>query len=302
MRNSFFKGLYELAERDDKVVFLTGDLGYKLCDKFAAAFPSRFINAGVAEANMVGMAAGLALEGFKPWVYSITPFATLRCFEQIRNDVVHNNLNVKVVGVGGGYAYGFNGPTHHATEDVAVLRTLPGMTIVAPGDPVESYHATLALGDHVGPAYLRLARAGEPVIHKDGFNFELGKASMVVNTMGGICILSTGSMLATAMEIRRRLAEKYLHCAVVSVPTIKPLDKGSILEYCKNRDLVIVLEEHSVIGGFGDSVMAMGMNGPVFCFGIPDELNHNVGDQDYLKNLCGLSAEKICYNIENLLR
>src|SRR5438552_2683054 len=121
MRNSFFKALYELARKDDKIIFLTGDLGYKIYDPFAKAYPDRFINAGCAEQNMVGMAAGLALEGFKPFIYSITPFATLRCFEQIRNDVVHNNLNVKIVGVGGGYAYGFNGATHHATEDVAVL-------------------------------------------------------------------------------------------------------------------------------------------------------------------------------------
>ena len=144
MRNAFIRGLTKLAESDERIVFLTGDLGYKLFDDFATRYPGRFLNAGVAEQNMVGVAAGLASEGFRPFVYSIATFATLRCLEQIRDDVCYNGLPVTIVGVGGGFSYGANGPTHHATEDLAIMRALPNMTVIAPGDPVESAAATRA--------------------------------------------------------------------------------------------------------------------------------------------------------------
>ncbi len=301
MRNNFFKAIYELAEKDDKIVFITGDLGYKLYDPFAKRFPDRFLNAGVAEANMVGVAAGLALEGFKPFIYSIVPFATLRCFEQIRNDIVMNNLNVKIVGVGGGYAYGHNGPTHHAIEDVAVMRTLPNMTIVAPGDPQEAYRATHALGEYVGPGYLRLSRSGEPAAHKDGLNFQLGKAIVINDGNDDTCILSTGSMLSTAIELGDKLKKWFGYSpTVISVPTIKPLDKETILKHCSKSSLVVVLEEHSVVGGFYSAIAEWFIEDqitiPVKHFGIPDFYTKDVGDQDYLKNLVGLSAEKMCYN------
>ena len=190
MRNAFIRGLTALAERDDRVVFLTGDLGYKLFDNFAERFPGRFLNAGVAEQNMVGVAAGLALEGFRPFVYSIATFATLRCLEQIRDDVCYNGLAVTVVGVGGGFSYGANGPTHHATEDLAVMRALPNMTVVAPGDPVEAELAVAALPD--APSYLRLGRAGDPVVHQSPPEFSVGRRSRCARAMTAPCFPPAG--------------------------------------------------------------------------------------------------------------
>src|SRR5207245_8966920 len=165
MRNAFFRALYALAERDERVFLIVGDLGFGVVEPFAERFPGRFLNAGVAEQDMTGIAAGLALCGKIVFTYSIANFPTLRCFEQIRNDVCYHNANVKVVSVGGGLAYGALGVTHHATEDIAVMRTLPNMTIVAPADSIEAELATRALATQSGPAYLRLGRSGEPRVH-----------------------------------------------------------------------------------------------------------------------------------------
>src|SRR2546427_13117639 len=176
MRAAFFRTVLALAERDERVMLVVGDLGFGVVEPFASRFPARFLNVGVAEQNMTGIAAGLALSGKIVFTYSIANFATLRCLEQIRNDVCYHNANVKVVAVGGGLAYGALGSTHHATEDLAILRALPGLVVIAPGDPVEAELATHAVVEYQGPCYLRLGKAGEPIVHPARPKFRLGEA------------------------------------------------------------------------------------------------------------------------------
>ena len=297
MRNAFIRGLTALAERDDRVVFLTGDLGYKLFDNFAERFPGRFLNAGVAEQNMVGVAAGLALEGFRPFVYSIATFATLRCLEQIRDDVCYNGLAVTVVGVGGGFSYGANGPTHHATEDLAVMRALPNMTVVAPGDPVEAELAVAALPDT--PTYLRLGRAGDPVVHQLPPEFRIGRA-ITVREGDDCALLSTGGMLPTAVEAAELLAESDIAARVVSMHTVKPLDEDALERSCRTR-LTVTLEEHSRVGGFGSAVSewmaANNGSGPLLSIAAEDTFAAEVGDGDSLRRRNGLDAETIARRV-----
>ena len=297
MRNAFIRGLTALAERDDRVVFLTGDLGYKLFDDFAERFPGRFLNAGVAEQNMVGVAAGLALEGFRPFVYSIATFATLRCLEQIRDDVCYNGLAVTVVGVGGGFSYGANGPTHHATEDLAVMRALPNMTVVAPGDPVEAELAVAALPDT--PTYLRLGRAGDPVVHQLPPEFRIGRA-ITVREGDDCALLSTGGMLPTAVEAAELLAESDIAARVVSMHTVKPLDEDALERSCRTR-LTVTLEEHSRVGGFGSAVSewmaANNGSGPLLSIAAEDTFAAEVGDGDSLRRRNGLDAETIARRV-----
>src|SRR5260370_29105354 len=179
MRAAFVRGLTAAARLDPRIMLLTSDLGYKIFDAFAGEFPGRLLNVGVAEGNMIGVAAGLALGGMRPFTYSIAPFATLRCLEQIRNDVCYHNLPVTIVGVGGGYSYGHNGPTHHALEDIAVMRVLPNMTVVCPGDPIETELAVAAAAAHGRPLYLRIGRAGDARVHDDPPEFRIGEAVTV---------------------------------------------------------------------------------------------------------------------------
>src|SRR3982751_2787827 len=197
MRNAFLDTLYELARQDDRIVFITGDLGFRVVEKFMENMPNQFLNAGVAEQNMTGIAAGMALSGKISFTYSIANFPILRCLEQIRNDVCYHRANVKVVAVGGGFAYGSLGATHHATEDLAIMRALPEMTVVAPGDPEEAAAATEAVAAHDGPCYLRLGRAGEQKVHARPIHFQLGKA-IQVRQGTDITLISTGGMLQTA--------------------------------------------------------------------------------------------------------
>ena len=301
MRNAFIRGLTALAERDDRVVFLTGDLGYKLFDDFAERFPGRFLNAGVAEQNMVGVAAGLALEGFRPFVYSIATFATLRCLEQIRDDVCYNRLPVTVVGVGGGFSYGANGPTHHATEDLAVMRALPNMTVVAPGDPVEAELAVAALGD--GPAYLRLGRAGDPVVHQAPPEFSIGRA-ITVREGDDCALISTGGMLPAAVEAAEILADRGIAARVISMHTVKPLDEDA-LERSRRTGLTVTLEEHSRVGGFGSAVSewmaSNNVSEPLLAVAAEDAFAAEVGDADSLRRRNGLDAETIARRVAERL-
>lgn len=242
MRNAFIRGLTALAEKDQRVVLLTGDLGYKIFDDFARRFPGRFLNAGVAESNMIGVAAGMAMEGFRPFAYSIVPFATLRCLEQIRNDVCYHSLPVTVVGVGGGFSYGPNGPTHHALEDIGVMRTLPNLAVVCPGDPVEAELSVLAAGEYPRPVYLRLGRAGDPVVHKTPPDFKIGRA-LVLRTGSDCTLLSTGGMLPVISDAVALLQEMSVDAGVISMHTVKPLDTA-VLEQCFANDRPVFTVEH----------------------------------------------------------
>lgn len=249
MRTAFIEQLCELAEQDDRIWLVCGDLGYSVLEAFSDRFPNRYLNAGVAEQNMTGIAAGLALAGKTVFTYSIANFPVMRCLEQIRNDVCYHNLNVKIVSVGGGLAYGSHGYTHHGVEDLAVMSVMPNMTVVAPADPVEARAATRELAKRNGPAYLRLGKAGEPVLHQQKPDFELGKAIQVQNG-NQLTLVSTGGMLGTAIQACQSLASSGRSVRLLSMPTLVPLDIQAIRNAALETQAIITIEEHG-IGGLG---------------------------------------------------
>jgi transketolase len=304
MRAAFVRGLTAAARRDPRILLLTSDLGFKVFDEFAAEFPGRFLNVGVAESNMIGVAAGLALGGMRPFAYSIAPFVTLRCLEQIRNDVCYHNLPVTIVGVGGGYSYGPNGPTHHSLEDIAVLRPLPNMTVVCPGDPVEVELAVAATAAHGGPAYLRIGRAGDPVVHKEPPHFEIGRA-ITLRDGEDCALISTGNALPLALEASDRLRANSVSCRVLNMHTVKPLDAGALLACCEETRALFTIEEHSRIGGLGSAVAewasANHVLGPLCLFGAEDCFAPCTGSQAYLRALSGLTAEHVAESIASKL-
>jgi transketolase len=301
MRGAFFRELLELAEQDERVHLVVGDLGFGVVEEFARRFPKRFLNAGVAEQNMTGIAAGMALSGKIVFTYSIANFPILRCLEQVRNDVCYHNANVKIVAVGGGLAYGALGATHHATEDLAILRSLPQMVVVAPGDPVETEAAPRALTAHVGPCYLRLGRAGEAKVHRKQIDFVLGKA-IEMREGRDVTLISTGGMLGTALQVADLLCEASVQARLLSMHTVRPLDTAAIESAVRETGAVFTLEEHSVVGGLGGAVaefLAENWEAPVVFkrFGLPSEFSCFVGSQEYMRARHGLSAEAVALSI-----
>jgi transketolase len=301
MRGAFFRALLDLAEQDERVHLIVGDLGFGVVEEFARRFPKRFLNAGVAEQNMTGIAAGLALSGKIVFTYSIANFPILRCLEQVRNDVCYHNANVKIVAVGGGLAYGALGASHHATEDLAILRSLPRMTVVAPGDPAEAEAATRAVTTYPGPCYLRLGRAGEAKIHKAPIDFVLGKA-IELRQGKDATLISTGGMLGTAMEVADFLQNEDVQARVLSMHTVKPLDTAAIEKAVRETGAIFTLEEHSIVGGLGGAVaefLAEASEAPVLFkrFGLPSQFSTFIGSQEYLRACHGLSAEVVALAI-----
>jgi len=250
MRTAFIETLCELAERDGRIWLLTGDLGYSVLEPFAERFPNRYINMGIAEQNMAGVAAGLALTGKTVFVYSIANFPTLRCLEQIRNDICYHQANVKIVAVGGGYSYGSQGYTHHGVEDIAIMRALPYISVVAPGDPLETRAVTKILSQNEGPAYLRLGKAGEPIIHQQEPVIQPG-VPLLIHKGKDVALCSTGAMLKTCLDAARLAEDKGKSVAVYSFPWIKPLITESILPIIRSYRLIISVEEANASGGLG---------------------------------------------------
>jgi len=301
VRNAFAAEITALAAEDPRVVLLSGDIGNRLFDTFKERYPDRFFNCGVAEANMVSVAAGLALCGLRPVTYTIASFMTTRCFEQIRVDVCYHHLPVVIVGVGAGLAYAANGGTHHACEDIAILRVLPEMTVVCPADAEEVRLAVRAAMACRGPVYLRLGKKGERPVHAAPPAFRLGEG-IVLRRGTDVCLLGTGNMVAVAQEVADRLAAAGRSAEVVSLHTVKPLDDALLTRICADFPLVATLEEHSVLGGLGGSVAEwMADRGRVRAkllrFGTPDRYLHEAGDQEYAREVFGLTAEKIAARI-----
>ena len=306
MRNAFLNELHELARDDPRIVFVTGDLGFGVVEKFMEELPDQFVNAGVAEQNMTGLAAGMALSGKIVFTYSIANFPTLRCLEHIRNDVCYHEADVKVVSVGGGFAYGSMGATHHATEDLGVMRLLPNMTVVAPGDPVEARAATRAVVARPGPCYLRLGKAGEPVVHEEPIEFELGKA-IVARQGEDATIISTGGSLPLALRVADSLAADAVETRVLSMHTLRPLDDEAVLRAVSETRAVVTLEEHSVVGGLGSAVSELlaertEERAPFKRLGVPPRFSPRVGSQEYLLAENGLDVETIHGVVTRLLR
>jgi len=305
VRTAFIQTLNELADRDERVCLIVGDLGYSVIEEFASKHPDQFVNAGVSEQNMIGLAVGMALTGKVVFTYSIGNFGTLRCLEQIRNDVCYHRAEVKVVAVGGGLAYGNLGVTHHASEDVAIMRSLPNMTVVAPGDPVEARLATRAVVALNGPCYLRLGKAGEPVVHAKEPDFVLGRAITLLDG-SDVTLIASGGMLATSDRVARALSDQGLGVRLISMHTVKPVDRQAITRAATETRYVFTLEEHSVEGGLGGAVAEVmaeieAPHAPLKRIGLRPEFNTTVGDQTYLKKVHGLDEETVLKTIQQII-
>jgi transketolase len=255
---------------------------------------------------MTGIAAGLALSGKIVFTYSIANFPTIRCLEQIRNDVCYHQANVVVVAVGGGYSYGALGMTHHATEDLAILRSLPQMTVLAPGDPVEATEATRAAASGIGPVYLRLGRDKEPVVHQGPIQWSVGKA-LLVRQGRDVTLISTGAMLAPTVAAAEKLAASGIDARVLSMHTVKPLDAEAVLVAARETGKIVTIEEHSILGGLGGSVAEVLCESDIANFrfrriALPSSFIKAVGDQDYLRRLQGLDVPSICRRVEEFVQ
>lgn len=303
MRISFISTLCELARVDENIWLVCGDLGYSVLEPFAEEFPDRFVNAGVAEQNMTGLAAGLALSGKTVFTYSIANFPVMRCFEQIRNDVCYHNLNVKVVAVGGGLAYGTQGYTHHGVEDLAIMRVLPNMTVIAPGDPIETRFAVQSLAQQKGPGYLRLGKASEPVVHQTEPVFEIGKAIRLLEGKD-VALISTGGMLETTMTTANELQKAGVDVTVLSMHTVQPLDENAVKNAAKECRAIITIEEHAV-GGLGSAVgelLAQLDYNPRFrMMRLNREPVKHAGSQNFLRTTHGLDVNGIIKMVASVL-
>lgn len=298
MRNQFVRTLCEMANTDKEITLITGDLGFGVLTDFWENYPERFINAGIAEQNMTSVAAGMALEGKKVFTYSIANFTTLRCLEQIRNDAAYHNANVNIVSVGGGFSYGALGMSHHATEDLAILRALPNVTVFAPGDSIETIAVTRAAADIKGTCYIRLGKGKEPNIHINPIDdFQVGKALKITDG-NKVCVFSAGAILSEAFKAANNLNERGISTALYSFPTVKPIDKETIIECAKKYKCIITIEEHNIIGGFGSAIAEVvseikGEHAYLRKIGLNDTYSSVVGSQEYLRNYYGICSETI---------
>lgn len=300
MRDTFVRTLIALAKENPNIELITGDLGFGVLKPFWERLPDQFINAGIAEQNMTSAAAGMALEGKTVFTYSIGNFPTLRCLEQIRNDCAYHGANVKIVCVGGGFVYGSLGMSHHATEDIAVMRALPGVAVLCPGDLVEAEEATKAIAKYPGTCYLRLGRGGEKRIHDHIDNFEIGKA-IKIHDGEKIAIFSTGAIFEEVADAEAILAEHDIYPAVYTFPTVKPIDRAAIARCAADFDMIVTVEEHNIVGGFGSAVAEVLAELPerarLLRIGIHDTYSSIVGSQKYLRSQFGLDSVGIATQV-----
>ncbi|MDD3262623.1 MAG: transketolase C-terminal domain-containing protein [Candidatus Absconditabacteria bacterium] len=305
MRNAVIDYIYEKAKDDKNIMLLVGDLGYSVIEQFQTDLPEQFINIGIAEQNMIGIAAGMALTGKKVFCFSIVPFLTMRAYEQIRIDVCSQNLDVNLIGVGGGFAYGSLGNTHYGIEDINVMKGLPNMKILAPADKIESNVCMDYLFANKGPFFVRLNRGGEPDVHTNlltNINIEKG---VEIKKGTDICLFSTGIILGTVLKTAEILEKKGLSTQIISLPLIKPLSQDVVLNYLRDKKGVFTIEEHNVIGGLGDSIASIIAENNIDIkfkkIGIPDIFPSTVGNQDYMRTLVLLDEENLSKNILDML-
>ena len=301
MRDAFVRALVELAKKDKRIELITGDLGFGVLKPFWEGLPDQFANAGVAEQNMISVATGMALEGRIVFVYSIGNFPTLRCLEQIRNDCAYHNANVKIVCVGGGFAYGSLGASHHATEDIACMRAIPNMTVMAPGDAAETDACVRALVKYPGAAYLRLGRGGEKKIREKIEDFETGKA-LKARDGERIAFFSTGAIFDEVDVACDELKKEGFSPVIYTFPTVKPIDRELIETVAKDFELIVVCEEHNVLGGFGSAVAEILAEVPqkkvrLLRIGICDNFCVEAGSREYLKKQSGIDAQTIARKV-----
>lgn len=305
MRNAFARQLTSLAQQDERIVLLSGDIGNRMFDEFKDRCPGRFFNCGVAEGNMMSMAAGLAMSGMRPVVYTITPFVTTRCLEQIRVDVCYHRVPVVIVGVGGGLAYASLGATHHSCEDIGFLRLLPNMTVVCPGDAAETRGAVKTALDCDHGVYIRLGKKGEPEVHATDVTLEFGKA-IVLSTANQVSLVSTGNLLPIAVEAAELLRQEGIAAGVASMHTVKPLDTDFLSDAFTSTQLVATVEEHSVLGGLGGAVAEWlseqsHARAKLLRIGTADHFLHEGGNQQHARECYKIDAASISNRIQSAL-
>jgi transketolase len=289
------------------VWLLTGDLGYSVLEPFAEEFPSRFVNTGVAEQNMIGVATGLALSGRIVFTYSIANFATIRSLEQIRNDVCYHKANVKIVAVGGGLCYGTAGFSHYATEDLAIMRALPGMIVAAPADAAEASEITRHAFTTPGPFYMILGKNKEPVIHANTPKLRLGEPLCLTPNQNGneIVLVSTGTLVAEVLQAAEVLESAGIEAQVLSMPFVRPIDCKKFIQFIDGCRLVLVIEEHTAFGGLGSAIAEIIAKAPQKIrfsrIHLPEFINF-IGNQKELRHLLGLNAPSIAASAIALLR
>lgn len=303
MRDAFSDTLVRLAKTDRSVLLLTGDHGYALFDAFRRECPDQYINAGIAEQNMVGMAAGLARAGFRPFVYGLSAFIPIRVVEQIKLDVAHDDLPVIFIGDGAGFVYSHLGTSHQSTEDLACTRAIPGLAILSPADRHEVASAMQAAYDRKGPVYFRMGKADRGDVHPHPVDLPVGAPLPVRKGASGVSFLATGSMVSAA----NRLAENpAFDASVWSVPWIKPADADAIAAICESSRAVVVLEEHSIYGGLGSLVTEISCNcrapKPVLRLGVADRFSDACGSYNYLLREHGLDDVTLEHSITDFLR
>lgn len=310
MRDTFVKTLIEEAKKDSNIELVTGDLGFGVLKPYFEQLPNQFTNAGIAEQSMTGIASGMALCGKTVFTYSIGNFPTLRCIEQIRNDCAYPHANVKIVCVGGGFVYGSLGMSHQATEDIAIMRALPEVTVVCPGDLVEAAEATKAIAHIPGTVYLRLGRGGEKRIHDKIENFQIGKAIKIQDAKDDcdkkVALFSTGAILDEATDAAKMLEQAGIGVEEYSFHTVKPIDKDVILDCAKRYDYIVTVEEHNIIGGFASAVSEVitdsDEKAKLIKIGLNDEYCSKVGNQKYLRTQYGMVAEDIVNRVKANLK
>lgn len=295
MRTNFIKQLIEEARHNDRIFLVVGDLGYHVIEPFAEEFPDRFLNIGIAEQNMAGVAAGLAMSGYNVYFYSIGNFPTLRCLEQIRNDIAYHNANVKVVAVGAGYAYGSLGATHQATEEIGAMRVIPNMIVATPGDPVEAKAIAKLSANYQGPMYIRLGKAGEKIVHNEEFlELKIGDISPVRISKGNkTAVLACGNILDAACH---QIKDNTLPYDLYSVPFVKPMNVDKLNTIVESHpEGIITIEEHQKSCGMGSAILEiindLYVDGKIAIYpkikriAIPDEFVGVVGTQKYLREI-----------------
>ena len=305
MRDAFIRALESLAERDPRVVLITGDLGFHVLDGYMARRPRQFLNAGVAEQNMTGLATGLALEGRIVFTYSIGNFPTLRCLEQLRNDAAYHEANVNVVAIGGGFSYGPLGMSHHATEDLAILRAIPGITVVAPADPWEEEHLVPWLADQRGTTSLRLDKSSAGTPREPADRYAPGCVRRLRDG-DAVTLIGTGGVLHDVLAAADELARRGVAAGVLAVHALRPFDGGPIVAAARDTGAIVTVEEHVVAGGLGGLVAETLLDAGVAPrrarrLGVPPDVVGTVGTQAYLRAACGLDAAGIVRATMNLL-
>lgn len=306
MRDIFFDSLYNLAKEDKNIILITADTGAICHDEFKRKLSNQYINIGIAEQNMVGVAAGLAMTGKTVYIYAIIPFATMRCYEQIRVDLCCMDLPVTIVGVGAGFDYSTLGPTHHGTEDIGLMRSLPGMTIYSPCDSTMAGFVARVSYKQKGPKYVRLDRTGYPLVYNNEKDIDISKGFSLLKEGRDLIIIATGRMTYSALKVARNLSAQSIHTGVIDLFRIKPLNEKMLWNVIKKVGRLVTLEEHFVTSGIGSAIaemLATKRNAPAFKpIGIPDQFCRKYGKREYLQILNKLDVNNVTKTIKDWIK